>query len=66
MNANMLLDKIVEKGVSGFINDGLSVKEILDLCGNVCDPKNVTIGEAMRIKEILGLSNDEAVQIFFS
>ena len=66
MNANMLLDKIVEKGVNGFIGDGLSVKEILDLCGNVCDPGSVTIGEAIRIKEVLGLSNDEAVKIFFS
>lgn len=66
MNANMLLDKIVEKGVNGFIEDGLSVKEILDLCGNVCDPDNVTIGDAMRIKEVLGLTNDEASKIFLS
>ena len=63
MNANMLLDKIVEKGVNGFIEDGLSVKEILDICGNVCDPKSVTIGDALRIKKVLGLTTDEAAQI---
>ena len=66
MNANMLLDKIVEKGANGFIEDGLSVKDILDLCGNVCDPESVTIGDAIRIKKVLGLSNDEASKIFLS
>lgn len=64
MNANMLLDKIVEKGINGFIEDGLSVREILDICGNVCDPKSITIGDAMRIKDVLGLTNDEAAKIF--
>lgn len=58
LNANMLLDKIVEKG--------LSVSEALEICERIYDPDKITIGNAIWIKNKLGLSNLEAVEIFLS
>lgn len=58
MNANKLLDKIIAKG--------LSVTCTLELCEMICGPENLTIGEAMMLKELLNLTNLEAVEIFLS
>lgn len=58
MNTNVLLNKIVEKG--------LDVGEALEVCAKFYEPNKVTIGDAIWIKNKLGLSNYEAVEIFLS
>ena len=54
----MLLDKIVEKG--------LSVGDTFAICERVYDPENITIGDALWIKNVLSLSDNEAIEIFLS
>lgn len=58
MDANIILDKIVEKG--------LNINETLEICEKLCEPDKVTLGDVARIKKILGLSNPEAIDIFLS
>lgn len=56
MDAKLLLDKLVEKG--------LGDSETLEVCERIYDPDKVTIGDAIWIKNKLGLSDNEAVEIF--
>lgn len=56
MNANVLLDKIIEKN--------LNINEVLEICEKLCEPDKVTIGDAIRIKKRLDLSDSEAIDIF--
>lgn len=56
MNTNMLLNKIVEKG--------LNIGEALEVCAKFYEPNKVTIGDALWIKQRLGLTNNEAIEIF--
>lgn len=58
MDANKLIDVIVEKG--------LGVGEALEICEKIYEPNKVTIGDAIWIKKKLGLSNIEATEIFLS
>lgn len=58
LNASILIDKIVEKG--------LNVHEALIICGKIADQENLTIGDVVEIKKMLGLSNLEAIEIFLS
>lgn len=56
MNAKLLLDKLVENGVS--------LTETLEVCAKIYEPDKVTIGDAIWIKKKLGLSDLEAIEIF--
>lgn len=58
MNANLLLDKIIEKN--------LNINEVLEICEKLCAPDNITIGDAIRIKGVLELSDSEAIDIFLT
>lgn len=57
LDANRLIDKIVEKG--------LNVTDALFICNKIADQENLTIGDAMKIKEMLSLTNLEAIEVFY-
>lgn len=66
VNTAMLRGKIVEKGMDV---PGVAARMGVDrstLYRRIADSDTFTIGEARQITEILGLTNDEAVAIFFS
>ena len=58
MNANKLWIKIIEAGIT--IGVALEIYELL------CDPEKLTIGDALLLKELLNLTNLEAIDIFLS
>lgn len=58
MNANLLLNKIIEKN--------LPINETLEILDKICDSKKLTIDDALWIKSILMLSDLEAIDIFLS
>ncbi len=65
MNVSMLKDKMVKKG---FNVDKLAAYMNIDrstLYRKLDGGEKITIGEAQKIKEALGLTNDEARVIFF-
>lgn len=57
LDANLLLDKIIEKGIG--------INETLAICNKI-DDNNITIGDALWIKKVLDLSDNEAVKILLS
>lgn len=57
MDANKLIVKIFEKS--------LSVDMAIELCKASCGGQ-MTIGDAIRLKELLDLTNLEAIDIFLS
>lgn len=64
MNANKLYKKIYEKG---FSIDAVSKKSGVDisLLGEILfEYGSITIGDALKLKEALSLSNAEAIDIF--
>ena len=58
LDANKLKVKIFEKS--------LNVDTAAELCKKVCCNDAITIGDALKLKELLELSNLEAVDIFLS
>lgn len=58
MDANKLIFKIFEKS--------LNVDTAAALYKKIIDNGTITIGDAMILKELLGLSNLEAIDIFLS
>lgn len=66
MDVNKLKGKIVERG--------LNVEKLAEVIGvdrsslyrKLNNAEKITIGEAMRMKIALGISNDEAVDIFLT
>lgn len=58
MDANKLIFKIFEKS--------LHVDTAAELYKKIADNGTITIGDAMILKELLGLSNLEAIDIFLS
>ena len=58
MNANKLWVKIIEAGLT--IGVALEIYELL------CNPEKLTIGDALFLKELLNLTNLEAIDIFLS
>ena len=58
MDANKLLDKILEQE--------LSLASTVELCEKICGPGVLTIGDALWLKDLLGLTNQEAVEIFLT
>lgn len=66
VNINLLRGKIVERGTN--VSD-VAEKMGIDkttLYRRIADGDAFTIGEAQKITDILNLSHDEAVAIFFS
>jgi hypothetical protein len=58
LNANKLLTKIIEAG--------LSIHIAVEVCNLICNPDKLTIGDAILLKELLNLTNLEAIDIFLS
>jgi hypothetical protein len=58
LNANKLWIKIIEAGIT--IGVALEIYELL------CNPEKLTIGDALLLKELLNLTNLEAIDIFLS
>lgn len=58
LDANKLKVKIFEKS--------LNVDTAVDLCKKVCCDDAITIGDAIKLKELLELTNVEAIDIFLS
>jgi hypothetical protein len=58
LNANKLWIKIIEAGLT--IGVASEIYELL------CNPDKLTIGDAMLLKELLNLTNLEAIDIFLS
>lgn len=58
MNANKLWIKIIEAGIT--IGVALEIYELL------CNPEKLTIGDVLLLKELLNLTNLEAIDIFLS
>lgn len=66
MNVNKLKGKIVEKG--------MNVEKLAEIIGidrsslyrKLNNSEKITIGEAAQMKDALGLSTDEATDIFFA
>lgn len=66
MNANKLKAKIVEKEFTiAMISDLMNVHKS-SLYRKINGSDRITVYDAMRLKEILGLTNDEASDIFLS
>jgi plasmid maintenance system antidote protein VapI len=65
MNGNKLKAKIIERGlnVEGFAN--LINMDRSSLYRKLNNSQKITIGEAMRIKEALEMTKEEASDIFF-
>ena len=66
MNVNKLKGEIVEKGMNV---ETLAKSINIDrssLYRKLNDPKKITISEAMRIKSTLDITDEEAIQIFFT
>jgi plasmid maintenance system antidote protein VapI len=65
MNGNKLKAKIIERGlnVEGFAS--LINMDRSSLYRKLNYAQRITIGEATRIKEALGMTNEEASDIFF-
>lgn len=58
LDANKLKVKIFEKS--------LNVDTASELCKKVCCNDAITIGDALKLKELLDLTNMEAIDIFLS
>ena len=58
MDANKLKVMIFEKS--------LNIDMATDLCKKVCCDDAITIGDAFKLKELLNLTDSEAIDIFLS
>ena len=58
LDANKLLLKILEAG--------LGVHIAIELCNLITNPEKLTIGDVLFLKELLNLTNLEAIDIFLS
>ncbi len=58
MDANKLIFKIFEKS--------LNVDTAAEIYKKIAHDETITIGDAMKLKELLGLTNKEAIDIFLS
>lgn len=58
LDANKLIFKIFEKS--------LNIDTAAEIYKKIAQNEVITIGEAMKLKELLGLTNSEAIDIFLS
>lgn len=66
MDANKLHKKIYEKDLSVSAAAKMSGIDISVLRETIFGTKPMTIGDAMRLKELLAITNEEAIDIFLS
>ena len=66
LDATRLTLKILEKGLSANTESNLRSIEIFSLCNKIYNRKDITIGDALKLKEALGLTDSEAIEIFLS
>lgn len=66
MDANKLYNKIYEKGLSIDAVSKMSGVDILLLGEILFEYGSITIGDALKLKEALSLTNSEAIDIFLS
>lgn len=66
LDATRLTLKVLEKGLRANINSGLRGLEIYSLCNKIYNQKDMTIGDALKLKEALELTDSEAIDIFLS
>lgn len=66
MNVNKLKGKIVEKGMNvEALAESIGIDRS-SLYRKLNDAEKFTIGEAIRIRDVLDLSADDAMEIFFN
>lgn len=58
MDANKLVNKIIKQE--------LDLASALKLCEMICSSNKLTIGEVLWIKDLLNLTNLEAIEIFLT
>lgn len=66
LDATRLTLKVLEKGLSSNEDSSLRGIEIFSLCNKIYNRNDITIGDALKIKEALNLTDSEAVSIFLS
>ena len=66
MDATRLILKILEKGLTSNEESNLRGIEVFSLCNKIYNRKDITIGDALKLKEALGLTDSEAIEIFLS
>jgi plasmid maintenance system antidote protein VapI len=66
MNLDKLKGKIVEKGMNVEAVAGLIGVDRSSLYRKFNNFEKITIGEASKIKSVLGLTNEDATDIFFN
>ncbi len=65
MNGNLLKAKIIEKGLNVTELAGRINMDRSSLYRKLSNSQKMTIGEVVRIKEALEMTNEEAINIFF-
>lgn len=66
LDATRLTIKVLEKGLRSNANSGLRGIELFSLCNKIYNRKDITIGDALKLKEVLELTDSEAIDIFLS
>ena len=66
LDATRLMMKALEKGLSSNEEANLRGIEIFSLCNKLYNQKDITIGDALKLKEALCLTDSEAIEIFLS
>ena len=66
MNVNKLKAKIIERGLSVTEFASIINKDRSSLYRKLSNPLKITIGEAMIIKDALGMTAEEASEIFLN
>lgn len=66
LDATRLTLKILEKGLTSNEESNLRGIEVFSLCNKIYNRKDITIGDALKLKEALGLTDSEAIEIFLS
>lgn len=66
MDATRLTLKVLEKGLRSNEESNLRGVEIFSLCNKIYNHKDITVGDALKLKEALALTDSEAIDIFLS
>ena len=66
LDATRLTIKILEKGLRSNTEANLRGVEVYSLCNKIYNRKDLTIGDAIKLKEALNLTDSEAIEIFLS
>lgn len=66
LDATRLTMKVLERGLNANKESNLRGLEIFSLCNKIYNRKDITIGDALKLKEALDLTDSEAIDIFLS